>query len=66
MEVQQLNFLMVICNNYILNISYTGDYANDLKDGPGVYKHINGNIFEGYYKNGIRNGEGILTDTENG
>jgi len=35
---------------------YTGEYVNDKKEGPGVYKYINDNIFEGTYKDGQRHG----------
>lgn len=47
-------------------VSYTGEYLNDKKEGLGVYKYINDNIFEGTYKDGQRHGQGIFTDVVNG
>ena len=64
MEVQLWNSQMEICI-ILWEFSYTGDYLNDKKDGPGGYRYANGNIFEGEYKNGVRHGNGFFTDLEN-
>lgn len=35
---------------------YTGEFCNDMKDGIGVFKFINGNFYEGEFKNNKMNG----------
>mmetsp|Transcript_8737 Transcript_8737/g.23490 ORF Transcript_8737/g.23490 Transcript_8737/m.23490 type:complete len:522 (-) Transcript_8737:842-2407(-) len=41
---------------------YQGEYANDQRNGRGVYKYANGYAtYEGEYKNGVKHGQGTLT-----
>ena len=34
-------------------------YENDKKEGKGIYKYDNGDIYEGYFKNDKKEGKGI-------
>jgi len=40
---------------------YCGNWVNDIIDGKGAYYYQNGDIYNGYWKNGQRNGDGNLT-----
>ena len=42
------------------NGKYVGDVINGIKEGYGVFKFKNGDIYEGYYKNNEKDGKGIL------
>ena len=42
------------------NILFEGYYINDKKEGIGKYIWENGEYYIGQYKNGLRNGKGIL------
>ena len=44
--------------------TYDGEYANDLKQGYGVFKWTSGNIYEGEYFEDERHGHGAMTWTE--
>ena len=39
---------------------YEGDYINDKFEGNGKYIYENENYYIGQFKNGLRNGKGIL------
>ena len=40
---------------------YSGSYKNDIKDGQGTLKCVDGSEYYGVFVNGKRNGKGILT-----
>lgn len=46
--------------------TYTGMFKDGLPDGKGKYAYNNGNIFEGYWTKGMKNGEGKFTFFING
>ena len=43
-----------------MNIKYEGDFINDKRDGNGKNIFENGYYYIGQFKNGLRNGKGIL------
>ena len=44
--------------------SYIGNFRNDKQDGEGVYSYTDRSRYEGYWKNGLRDGLGKQFDTE--
>ncbi len=40
---------------------YKGDFLNGSKHGKGVYKFLDSSTYEGYFKQDMFQGEGILT-----
>jgi len=46
--------------------TYFGGYANDAKEGPGVYAFASGAFYVGHYKAGKREGDGIMLMPDGG
>ena len=46
--------------------NYTGDFKDGKRHGTGKYIYPNGDIYEGEWKNNIREGEGTFTHEEIG
>jgi hypothetical protein len=43
---------------------YTGQWANDLQQGRGVYNYPSGDTYNGDWKSGLRHGVGILQEKD--
>lgn len=43
---------------------YNGEYVDDKKEGYGEFYWPDKKSYKGYWKNGVQNGEGILTNAD--
>ena len=39
--------------------SYEGELKDDIMHGKGVYHYYDGHVYEGYFHNGVKCGQGI-------
>ena len=46
--------------------TYVGKFKNGWPDGKGKYSYQNGNVYNGYWTHGVKNGEGVFVYTVNG
>ena len=42
----------------------TGEWADDARNGYGVYTYVNGDTYEGEWSNNLRHGQGTYTYTK--
>ena len=44
-----------------MKIIYSGQWVNGKMDGKGIYKYLNGDVFEGEFKDGLKHGKDVYT-----
>jgi len=60
--------LLAFCVNCTLrwNADISGDWLDDMRNGRGRYRYVNGDIYDGEWLNHVRHGSGQYTYAANG
>ena len=47
-------------NIVLKKMNYVGEFFDDKMEGKGTYHYENGDVWEGFFKNNLKNGVGIM------
>ena len=47
-------------NIVLKKMNYVGEFFDDKMEGKGTYHYENGEVWEGFFKNNLKNGVGIM------